>query len=80
MNITLNASNQISVNGQTVTLQTLVPQVRNALEQLQANKTDAPIFIAGDKAADLGIALKILDRLRAAKYTQVSFELEQQQP
>jgi len=80
VNITLDASNQISVNGQPATLQTLVPQVQQALKQLPVSQTDAPIFIAGDQAADLGMALKILDQLRAAQYTQVSFELEQQQP
>ncbi|MBL4702842.1 MAG: biopolymer transporter ExbD [Phycisphaeraceae bacterium] len=83
VNITLDASNQISVNGQPATLQTLIPQVQDALKKLQTNQVnqvDAPIFIAGDQEADLGKALKILDKLRNAQYTKVSFELQEQQP
>lgn len=80
VNITIDAQNQISVDGVTVTLQSLVLQVKETMAQLQAGNSEIPIFIAGDKASDLGIALKVLDRLRAAGYTAVSFELEREQP
>jgi biopolymer transport protein ExbD len=33
-----------------------------------------PVFISGDRRADLGIAVEILDRLRGAGITEVSFE------
>lgn len=80
INITIDAQNQISVDGVPVSLESLVLQVKQAMSLLAAGESDTPIFIAGDKASDLGIALKVLDRLRAAGYASVSFELEQEQP
>lgn len=78
VNISLDAQNQITVNGTTVTLDTLVMQVRQAQATMPHNDKDVPIFIAGDRAADLGIALKVLDRLRGAGFSAVSFELEKE--
>lgn len=78
VNITIDAQNQISVDGVVVTLDQTVTQVKNAMSMLAGNDQDIPIFIAGDQASDLGISLKVLDRLRGAGYKTVSFELEQQ--
>lgn len=80
VNITIDANNQISINGIPATLESVVMQVRDAISQSKQGESDTPIFIAGDKASDLGISLKVLDRLRGAGYSSVSFELEQERP
>ena len=81
VNITIDAQNQISVDGRIVILDELILQVKETMSQLQTdNENQTPIFIAGDQASDLGIALKVLDRLRAAGYAAVSFELQQELP
>jgi biopolymer transport protein ExbD len=80
VNITIDAQNQISVDGMIVTLDQTVSQVKSAISMLSETDQDIPIFIAGDQASDLGISLKVLDRLRTAGYKSVSFELEQERP
>jgi biopolymer transport protein ExbD len=80
VNITISADNQISVDGVSVSLDTLVAQVQQATAQAKHVEGDVPIFIAGDRAAGLGVALKVLDHLRGAGFGAVSFELQQDKP
>lgn len=71
LTITINADNQIFINDQSSTLQQLVEKV-----SLVQKKPHQPILIRGDKQADLGIALTILDKLRQAGFKQVAFATE----
>ena len=70
VSITITEDNTIFVDEDAVTLESLVEQVGEA----QRAKDDAPIFINGDRRADLGIAVRILDHLRRAGIAEVSFE------
>ena len=71
LTITINAHNHIFINEQTSSLDTALEQVI-ALQK----KNKLPILIRGDKQADLGIALSILDKLRVAGFEQVAFAIE----
>ena len=72
LTISINAGNQIFINEQSCTLQQIVIKA----SQLQ-KKQQQPILIRGDRQADLGIALTILDKLRQAGFKQVAFATEQ---
>lgn len=80
VNITIDAQNQISVNGKPIAMDMLVTHVQTAQQKLQHAQDKAPIFISGDKTSNLGIALTVLDQLRRAGMTEVSFELEKNKP
>jgi biopolymer transport protein ExbD len=70
LNITITAENKILFGKTETTLDTLVPLVT---AQLEEKGTDTPLFIEGDQAADLGIAITILDHLQKAGIEKVSF-------
>ncbi len=72
MSIALGADNTIHVDRQPVTLE----QVAAKVIELRARGDDVPVFIAGDKHADLGLAIQVLDKLRAARIGEVMFEME----
>ena len=75
VSIALGADNVIHVDRKPVELD----QVADEVTRLRAAGEDVPVFIAGDKHADLGLALQVLDRLRAARIGEVMFEMEQPQ-
>ena len=50
-------------------------RVAEAVGRRRAGREDLPVFIAGDRRADLGLALQVLDRLRAARIDEVMFEM-----
>jgi biopolymer transport protein ExbD len=74
LNITITADNRIQLDGTETTLEALIPQVS---DRLIAMGTETPLYIEGDTAADLGVAITILDRLQAAGIEKVSFKCKQ---
>jgi biopolymer transport protein ExbD len=74
LNITITADNRIQLDGTETTLEALIPQVS---DRLIAMGTETPLYIEGDTAADLGVAITILDRLQAAGIEKVSFTCKQ---
>jgi len=73
INVTLKADGTVQVEAREVALQEL-PRVVAALRQ---ERPEAPVLIAGDKAAPLGLGLEVLDRLRTAGVERVTFLTEQ---
>ena len=71
LTISINAGNQIFINEQSCTLQQIVEKA-----SLLQKEQKQPILIRGDRQADLGIALTILDKLRQAGFKQVAFATE----
>jgi biopolymer transport protein ExbD len=70
LNITLTADNRILFDGTETTQANLLPLVTSELE---ARGAETPVYIEGDRAADLGIAIEILDLLRNTGIEKVSF-------
>lgn len=70
LNITITGDNRILFEETETSLEALLPLVTTALE---TKTPDTPIYIEGDRAADLGIAIEILDRIRSAGIEKVSF-------
>lgn len=68
VDISINKDNQIFINGVRVALDDFTAEI------LKAGNRDKPVFISGDRRADLGLAISILDRLRKAGLSDVSFE------
>lgn len=68
VDISINKDNQIFINGVRVALDDFTAEI------LKAGNRDKPVFISGDQRADLGLAISILDRLRKAGLSDVSFE------
>ena len=68
--ITIDRNNQVFLNKQPVSVQALPARIRSRREE----RKDVPVFIAGDRSADLGLAIEILDVLRKNGIEQVSFQ------
>ncbi len=68
--ITIKADNQLFVNKNKVTLEELIIRVTALVE----NDESLPVIVSGDRRADLGVAIEILDRLNQAEIRKVSFE------
>jgi len=74
VSITITKDNTVFVGNTPVALSGLVDEVMaNA-----GGKTDIPVFINGDRKADLGVAVRVLDLLRAEGVDEVSFECRQE--
>jgi len=71
LTISIDAENQIFINEDSTTLKNIINQILSLQKE-----TKQPILIRGDKQADLGIALTILDKLRQAGFKQVAFATE----
>lgn len=69
--ITIDQNNKLYINDIETKQAQLVAQVH--LDQQQHRR---PILIQGDQQSDLGVALQILDKLRAAGYNQVAFSAQ----
>ncbi len=75
LNITITAENKILFNDTETTQENLVDLVQSALAK---KGEDSPLFISGDRTADLGIAVEILDKLRSAGIERVSFSCKKE--
>ena len=70
LNITITAENIILFDEIETTKENLIPMIQRALAE---KDTETPVYIAGDSAADLGIAIEILDLLQEAGIEKISF-------
>lgn len=68
--ITITKDNSIFVGKTRVELDGLVQTVMGHANK----KTGLPVYISGDRRADIGIAIRVLDLLRSAGIKEVSFE------
>lgn len=68
--ITITKDNSIFVGKTRVELDGLVQTVMVHADK----KTGLPVYINGDRRADIGIAIRVLDLLRSAGIKEVSFE------
>ena len=66
--ITLTKDNAVYVDDEPVPLNRLVDRV---VARLAASDKDLPVFINGDRKAALGVAVQVLDDLRAAGINEV---------
>lgn len=74
VDITLTMDNELFVNKQPVTLESAPAAVHAALDG-----RDLPVFINGDRRAELGLAVQLLDRLRLEGIKKVSFACTENQ-
>jgi len=74
VSITITDENAVLVGKQPVELSGLVDEVMSQA----GGKTDIPVFINGDRGADLGVAIRVLDLLRGEGIAEVSFECRQE--
>jgi biopolymer transport protein ExbD len=74
--ITIDCDNQLFLNQEPVNERDLIPRIQT----LRGPDSERPIFIHGDKSADLGIAVKILDQLQAAGIQKISFACTPDRP
>jgi biopolymer transport protein ExbD len=75
IDITIDADNRIYVDGQ--------PAEMNQLSSIVPTLLDGesrPVFINGDQAADLGLAIRLLDLLKETGIEEVSFSCNTQTP
>jgi biopolymer transport protein ExbD len=75
LNITITAENTILFDEAETTRENLITLVQSALAE---KEPDTPIYISGDHAADLGIAVEILDQLQSAGIEKVSFSCKKE--
>ncbi len=75
LNITITAENRILFDGTETTIEALLPLVTANLKEKGSN---TPLYIEGDQAADLGIAITILDLLQKSGIEKVSFTCKKQ--
>ena len=68
--VAITGDNRIFVNQRPVVMDRLVSAVRKA----QADGKDRGVYISGDERSGFGTAFTVLDKLRSAGITQVSFE------
>ncbi|MBW2060597.1 MAG: biopolymer transporter ExbD [Deltaproteobacteria bacterium] len=72
VDITITKDNEVLVGEVRVSLDGLINEV------LRHGGRNAPIFINGDRRADLGLAIQILDRLRRAGRHDVTFQTREE--
>lgn len=68
--ITITKDNAVFVGREAVTLNTLVEKVM----EHSGGRGSLPVFISGDRRSDLGMSVKVLDRLKSAGIREVSIE------
>jgi len=69
ISITITKDNMIYLDKEQITLDELVSRIAGRMK----GKKDIPVFIEGDKYADLGVAIRILDLLRGVGIREISF-------
>jgi biopolymer transport protein ExbD len=78
--ISIDSKNQIFINEKITTETLMLAQVISLQKDRKKQKEQTlPILIRGDKQADLGIALSILDKLRLSGFQHVAFATEKDQ-
>ena len=70
VSVAITGDNRLFVNQRPVAMDRLVQAVREA----QADKTDRAVYISGDERSGFGTAFGVLDKLRSAGITRISFE------
>ncbi len=75
ISITIDADNQLYLNAEPTSAEGLPERVA----QLRG-EADKPVFIDGDKQADLGLAIELLDNLKKVGIEEVSFSCTQETP
>ena len=73
--VTIDSENRIFLNSAPIGIDELSTAI---LAWQEANP--GPVFIDGDQAADLGIALRLLDRLKQSGIEEVSFSCKTDSP
>ena len=73
LGITITSDNRIMVGETETTQDNILPLVTS---QLNEKGPETPIYIEGDRSADLGIAIEILDLLRSAGIEKVFFSCQ----
>ena len=74
--ITITEDSSIYFDKQKVTAAELPARVKAAMQ----GKENVPVFVSGDRRANLGVAIEVLDLLRRAGIKEVSFETTEKQP
>ncbi|MBW1710008.1 MAG: biopolymer transporter ExbD [Deltaproteobacteria bacterium] len=72
VDITITGENEVLVNEIQVSLDNLIEEV------LLNEGRQYPVFISGDRRADLGLAIQVLDRLRKAGIKDVTFQTREE--
>ena len=75
ISITIDADNNLYLDSQPAQLEDLPARVL----QLRTG-TEKPVFIEGDKQADLGLAIELLDDLKKIGIKEVSFSCKKETP
>ena len=75
ISITIDADNHLYLNGDAAKAEGLAERVR----QLRGGAAK-PVFIEGDRKADLGLAIELLDTLKKAGIEEVSFSCKPENP
>lgn len=75
ISITIDAENQLYLNAEPIKIEGLAQQVK-----VLRGDSKKPVFIDGDKQADLGIAITLLDDLKKAGIEEVSFSCSSENP
>lgn len=75
ISITIDADNQLFLNGEPTDAEGLAKRVL-----LLRSDNNKPVFIEGDKQADLGLAIELLDNLKKAGIEEVSFSCKPENP
>ena len=68
--ITVDKENRILLNKEEILIENLSEKVKTSI------KKDVKVFINGDKEADLGVVINVLDTLRRDEVKEVYFETE----
>jgi len=76
VSITITQDNALFVGEEPVELSALVDAVKQRME----GAWELPVFINGDRRSDLGMAVKILDLLKASGIREVSIECAEDAP
>lgn len=77
ISITIDENNAVFINREPTEMERLAEQVQALRGDIDSTK---PIFIDGDRRADLGLAVQILDKLRKAGIEEVSFSCSEETP
>ena len=75
ISITIDADNQLFLNGEPAQADELAERVL-----LLRGASTKPVFIDGDRKADLGLAIELLDALKGAGIEEVSFSCKAENP
>jgi len=76
VSVTVTKDNVIYLDEEQVSLDELMDGVSERVRS--SAEKQIPVFISGDRRADLGVAMQILDRLGRAGIREVSFETREE--